>query len=54
MLKSVIERNYCAVTPLRTDPFLAKLRDAPEFAQLVTAAKQCQDRFHAETNQTAH
>ena len=54
MLKNVIERNYCAVTPLRTDPFLAKLRGEPEFAQLVTAAKQCQDRFRAETNQPAH
>ncbi|MBI3475457.1 MAG: protein kinase [Acidobacteria bacterium] len=54
MIKNVIERNYCAVTPLRTDPFLAKLRGDPEFAQLVTAAKQCQDRFLAETNQAPH
>jgi len=54
LLKSAIEKRYCSVTALQLDPFLAKLRDTPEFGQLVSAAKQCQDRFLAETNQAAH
>jgi hypothetical protein len=53
VLKSAIEKRYCSVTALQLDPLLAKLRDTPEFGQLVLAAKRCQDRFLVETNQAA-
>lgn len=44
MLRSAINRNYCAATTLATDPLLAKLRGSPEFNELVASAKKCQDR----------
>ncbi len=49
LLRSAIEQNYCSYTALYSDPALAKLRNAPEFPGLVTQAKQCQDRFQAES-----
>jgi hypothetical protein len=51
LLKSPIDKNYCAVTPLQSDPFLSKLRGTADFSQPVTAAKACQNRFRAQTNQ---
>ncbi len=48
LLKSAIAGNYCAYTALQKDPLLASLRSTPEFAQLLSAAKQCQDKFLAE------
>jgi hypothetical protein len=42
------------VTALQLDPFLVKLRGTPEFAQLVSTANQCQNRFRAETKQVSH
>jgi len=54
LMKSAIEKRYCSVTPLQMDPFLVKLRGTPEFGQLVSAAKACQDRFRTETNQAVH
>jgi serine/threonine protein kinase len=54
LLKSAIDRNYCATDALRSDPLLANLRGTPEFSQLVLAAKQCQDRFRAETSQPTY
>jgi adenylate cyclase len=53
LIKSAIDRNYCATDALQSDPLLAKLRGTPEFGQLVAAAKACQDRFRAATNQGA-
>ncbi|MFY9558868.1 MAG: protein kinase [Terriglobales bacterium] len=49
LLKSAIDRNYCATDALQSDPLLAKLRGTREFSQLVSAAKACQDKFRAET-----
>jgi tetratricopeptide (TPR) repeat protein len=49
LLKSAIEGRYCATTALQTDPLLASLRSTPEFAQLMSASRQCQDKFLAET-----
>ena len=49
LLKTSIQKGYCATSALQTDPFLAKLRGTPEFDQLVSAAKACQDKFRAET-----
>jgi tetratricopeptide (TPR) repeat protein len=54
LLKSAIDRNYCATDALQSDPLLARLRGTPGFAQLVTADRECQNRFRAETNQAAH
>jgi len=51
LIKSAIDRNYCATDALQSDPLLATLRGTPEFGQLVSAANQCQSRFRAETNQ---
>jgi TolB-like protein/tetratricopeptide (TPR) repeat protein len=45
VLNSAVTDNYCAYTALQRDPLLAKLRDAPEFTQLLSAAKACQDDF---------
>ncbi len=50
-LKSSIEGNYCAYTALQKDPLLAPLRNAPEYQQLLSAAKQCRDKFLAERGQ---
>ena len=42
MLSAAIEQNYCAYTNLQTDPMLRKLREIPEFENLLRAAKDCQ------------
>jgi eukaryotic-like serine/threonine-protein kinase len=48
LLKTVIEGHYCAYTGMQKDPMLASVRSAPEYPQLLSAAKQCQDQFLAE------
>jgi serine/threonine protein kinase len=48
LLKKAVEQNYCAYTALQTDPLLVKLRGTPEFAALLSSAKQCQSKFLAE------
>jgi len=54
LLKSAISQNYCGYTALQTDPLLKKLRGTPEFNGLLSAAKECQNRFLAERNQNPH
>jgi tetratricopeptide (TPR) repeat protein len=54
MLKSSIARHFCAYTGLQNDSVWAKLRGTPEFAELLSAAKKCQDNFLAERSQVAH
>jgi tetratricopeptide (TPR) repeat protein len=44
-IASAIQRNYCSYSNLQHDPLLANLRNKPEFAQLLSAAKACQDDF---------
>ena len=48
LLKSSVEHNYCAYFALQTDPALVKLRGTPEFSQLSSSAKDCQNSFLAE------
>ena len=48
LLKSAIEQNYCAYTALQNDPLLVKFRGTPEFSELLSTAKQCQNRFLAQ------
>jgi serine/threonine protein kinase len=52
LLRSAIEQNYCAYAALQSDPMLAKLRRTPEFSELLAAAKECQNRFLAQRNQS--
>jgi DNA-binding winged helix-turn-helix (wHTH) protein/TolB-like protein/tetratricopeptide (TPR) repeat protein len=54
LLKNAIEQNYCAYQTLQSDPMLVKLRGTPEFSELLSAAKQCQDRFLAQRQQDPH
>jgi len=54
LLRSAIASKYCAYTALQKDPLLAPLRGAPEFTQLLSAAKQCQDNFLAERTKGPH
>ncbi|MBZ5629450.1 MAG: protein kinase [Acidobacteriia bacterium] len=49
LIHSAIQQNYCSNTALQTDPALAKLRAAPDYAALKAEAKQCQDKFNSET-----
>ncbi len=44
LLRSAIERNYCAREALESDPLLARLRQSPEFAMVRDAAKACQEK----------
>jgi len=45
LLRSAIEKNYCATTALDADPLLSKIRTAPQFGELHTMAQACQQRF---------
>jgi hypothetical protein len=54
LLRSAIEQNYCAYTALQTDPLLVKLRGTPEFSELLSAAKDCQNKFLAGRDKDAH
>jgi hypothetical protein len=54
LLRSAIEHNYCAYAALQSDPLLVKLRGTSEFSELLSAAKQCQNRFLAERDQSPH
>jgi TolB-like protein len=54
LLRSSIAGHFCAYTGLQNDSAWAKLRGTPEFTQLLSAAKQCQDNFLAERSQAAH
>ena len=51
LLKGSINGRYCAYQALQEDPMLASLRGTPEFTQLLSAAKQCQEKFLAERTQ---
>ena len=48
LLRLAIDEGYCAVSALNKDPLLEKLRDTPKFGQLLTAVKECQNRFLAD------
>jgi eukaryotic-like serine/threonine-protein kinase len=42
------KQNYCAYTALQTDPLLVKLRGTTEFNELLSTAKECQNRILAQ------
>jgi hypothetical protein len=54
LLKSSIAGHFCAYAGLQNDSTWAKLRGTPEFAELLSAATQCRDKFLAERSQPAH
>ena len=54
LIKSAIAGHFCAYTGLQNDSLWTKLRGTPEFAGLLSAAKQCRDDFFAQRSQTAH
>jgi hypothetical protein len=47
MIKSAIDRHFCAYSGLQNDSAWAQLRGTPEFAELVSEAKKCRDDFMA-------
>jgi len=53
LLKSSIAMHFCAYTGLQNDSVWAKLRGTPEFAEVLSAAKQCRDSFLSERSQSA-
>ena len=54
LVKSAIAGHYCPYTGLQNDSIWTKLRGTPDFAQLLSAAKQCRDDFLSERSQAAH
>jgi serine/threonine protein kinase len=54
LIKDAIAGHYCPYTDMQNDAMLASLRGTPEFAELLSGAKQCRDDFLAERSQTAH
>lgn len=55
LLGRAISKNYCAYSALQADPLLSKLRENPDFRQLLSAAKDCTDKFMAgRNNQSSH
>ena len=54
LIKSSIAGHFCAYTGLQNDSLWTKLRGTPEFAELLSAAKQCRDEFLAQRSQPAH
>jgi eukaryotic-like serine/threonine-protein kinase len=54
LLRSAVEHNYCAYTALQTDPLLVKFRETREFSKLLSAAKECQNKFLAHPDQSPH
>ncbi|HSY63206.1 MAG TPA: protein kinase [Terriglobales bacterium] len=54
LIKSAIAGHFCAYTGLQNDSAWTKLRGTPEFAELLSAAKQCRDDFLTQRSQTAH
>jgi eukaryotic-like serine/threonine-protein kinase len=48
LLRMAIEQNYCAYSALENDPALDKIRSTPEFADLLKAARFCQEPLLAQ------
>ncbi len=54
LLKGSIAGHFCAFPGLQNDSTWTKLRGTPEFADLLSSAKQCRDNFLAERAKPAH
>jgi serine/threonine protein kinase/DNA-binding winged helix-turn-helix (wHTH) protein len=53
-LKRSIQGNYCFYPAIDADPFFANVRHQPEFAELRSAAINCQNKFLAQSVQQPH
>ncbi len=53
MIRTSIAGHYCAYEGLRNDSAWEKLRDTPEFQDLLPAAKKCQKEFLTQRSQPA-
>jgi tetratricopeptide (TPR) repeat protein len=51
LFRIAIKNNYCALSALQHDPLLDKLRAAPQFADLLKAARSCQKPVLEQANQ---
>jgi eukaryotic-like serine/threonine-protein kinase len=51
LIRIAIEQNYCALSALEHDPLLSKLRQTREFADLLKAARFCQQPVLAQAGQ---
>ena len=51
LLQIAVEQNHCAYTALQSDPLLVKLQGTSGFSELLSAAKECQDKFLARTGE---
>ena len=54
LIKSSISGHFCPYAGLQNDSVWAKMRGTPEFAEVLSAAKQCRDDFISERSQAAH
>jgi serine/threonine protein kinase/tetratricopeptide (TPR) repeat protein len=54
LIKSAIAGNFCPYIALQKDGSLAPLRRMPEYPELLSTAKQCQDKFLAARAQISH
>jgi serine/threonine protein kinase/tetratricopeptide (TPR) repeat protein len=52
MLRRAIDGNYCSYPAIDSDPFFANIRNKPEFAEVRSAAIECQKKFLAERGQS--
>jgi len=51
LLRSAIHQNYCAYSALQSDPLLVRFRRTPEFSELLSDARECQNEFLAHRDQ---
>lgn len=52
MIKSSIEGHFCPYDGMQNDSIWAKLRGSPEWTELLSAAKKCQNDFIAQRQQS--
>lgn len=50
MFKVAIADGYCALGNLQSDPLVSKLRQSPEFRELLDAARECQKKYFTAKN----
>jgi hypothetical protein len=53
-LRKAVSQNYCAQQALLSDPLLTVVRGDAKFGQLLFAAKECQNQFLAQRDQSSH
>jgi tetratricopeptide (TPR) repeat protein len=54
VLKTAIQKNYCATSLLDSDPLLATLRTRPDFQDLKASSATCQQNFLAGVRANPH